>query len=45
VRKSDNLTAAYEPIVGFSTSHNPIGFHDLLTGIALLFLLLLFLLK
>jgi hypothetical protein len=38
-RKADNLTAICEPIVlnnvGDSTSHNPMGLHGLLTGIAL----------
>jgi hypothetical protein len=40
VRKADNLTAICEPTdldnVGSSTSHNPIGLHGLLQGIALL---------
>jgi hypothetical protein len=36
VRKTDNLTAIYEPIVldnvGSLTSHNPIGIQGLLRG-------------
>jgi hypothetical protein len=35
VRKADNLTAIYEPIldnVGSLTSHNPIGLQGLLRG-------------
>jgi hypothetical protein len=37
VRKADNLTTIYEPIVvGSLTSHNPIGLQGLLTGTALL---------
>jgi hypothetical protein len=31
-RKDDNLTAICEPIVGASTSHNPVGLHSLLQG-------------
>jgi hypothetical protein len=35
-RKADNLTAVCDPIVkknvGASTSHNPMGLHDLLQG-------------
>jgi hypothetical protein len=30
--KADNLTAICEPIVGTSTSHNPMGLHGLLQG-------------
>jgi hypothetical protein len=38
VRTTDNLTAIADCLdnVGFSTFHNPIGLHGLLTGIALL---------
>jgi hypothetical protein len=32
VRGADILTAISEPIVGFLTSHNPIGLHGLLRG-------------
>jgi hypothetical protein len=45
VRRADNLAVIGEPIVyldnvGSLASHNPIGLHGLLTGMALLFLLL-----
>jgi hypothetical protein len=40
-RKTDNLTAIYEPDclgnVGASTSHNPVGFYGLLQGQLYLF--------
>jgi hypothetical protein len=32
VRKADNLATIYEPIVGTSTSHNPMGLQGLLQG-------------
>jgi hypothetical protein len=31
-RKTDNLTAICEAIVGASTPHNPMGLHGLLQG-------------
>jgi hypothetical protein len=41
VRKDDNLTAIFVPDclqnMGASTSHNPMGLHGLLQGLALLF--------